>query len=215
MFSREKRKISTFLPKFAQNCYQAGAKQGIMDISLSRSDAHARGSSGDRVARADQDLRLYRRQQGHRPDRVQWRDTGAAGRKRLRQDHADEHALRHLPAGRGAYPRERQGSAYPLPARRHRPGHRHDPSALQARGRAFRAGQHRAGHHGPLRQPQTARPRDRRSVRPLWPAHRPRAQDLLPLRQREADRGDPQGALPRRAHAGAGRAHRGAYPAGD
>ena len=39
--------------------------------------------------------------------------------------------------------RRRQGGDHPLPPRRAGPGHRHDPPALQARGRVLRDGEYR------------------------------------------------------------------------
>ena len=116
-----------------------------------------------------QDLWPRRGQQGCFPGRAPRRDSGPAGRKRQRQDDPDEHDRRYLLPRRGRDLCRRQGGDHPLPPRRAGPGHRHDPPALQARGRVLRDGEYRPvdGQRREVRPEKGSRqgPRHLRKVR--------------------------------------------------
>ena len=108
-------------------------------------------------------------QRRHLPGDQAGRDPLPAGGERQRQDHADEHAGRHLLPGRREDPGERRAHHHCLPQGRLCLRHRHDPPALQAGGRVHRSGKHRpgagrraqAGSEGRLRQ----NPGDLREIR--------------------------------------------------
>ena len=142
------------------------------------------------------------------------RDPGTARRERQRQDHADEHALRHLLPGRGRDRHRRQGGRDPLAEGRLRPRHRHDPPAFQAGRRADRRGKHRARPARPAGSEGRKR-EDPRHLRSLRLRGRPEPEDLQHVRQPEADRGDREGPLPRGGYPDPRRAHRRADPAGE
>ena len=101
-----------------------------------------------RAEEHNQEVRQGGGQRPHQSVRAQRGNPGDTGRERQRQDHADEHDLRHLPSRRGPDLRERRGSEHPLPEGCLSAGHRHDPPALQAGERADGGGEHRAGAVG-------------------------------------------------------------------
>ncbi|CAN3963633.1 HTH-type transcriptional regulator PuuR, partial [Dysosmobacter welbionis] len=73
------------------------------------------------------------------------RDPRAVGRKRRRKVHADERAVRPVPAGGGRHQKRRPGGADQGPERCKRTGDRHGPPALQAGGMLFHFRQHHPG----------------------------------------------------------------------
>jgi hypothetical protein len=83
------------------------------------------------------------RQRGLPP--AQGLDPRAAGRKRRRQDHADERALRPLSAGGGERLYQRPGGGHLLAGKGHLPGHRHGAPAFYAGPAAERDGERHAG----------------------------------------------------------------------
>ena len=176
------------------------------------------GNPSSQYAEHHKDLqrREGQRQCGLRP--AQGLHPRAPGGERRRQDHADEHPLRALPAGGGHHFHQRPGGGHLLAGKGHPSGDRHGAPALHAGkaphgDRKCHAGQevppgNPAGHQGDCGGAV-------RAVGPLQNGDRPQCQDLAVVRGRAAAGGDPDRHLYGRGDFDPGRAHRRPDASGD
>ena len=179
-----------------------------------------RRSTRSRATGHHEEVRPGRRQRPGRLRLAPGRGPRPARRERRRQVDADVDPVRALPPGRGRDPRQRRaGRRSTRPSNAIELGigmvHQHFmlvPVMTVAENIVLGGEPRRRG--GLLDVREGAR-RVQRAVRALRPGGRPRRADRGRDGRRPAARGDPQDALPRRAHPRARRADRGADRAGD
>ena len=161
-----------------------------------------RGPPDPRGPGRHQDVPRRHRQRGRRPDAPRGSGAVRARRERRRQEHADEHGVRALPARRGRDPPARRARAVRQLARRHRRRHRDGAPALPAHPGVHRRREHharrRAAHAGRCSTSTRARARIRELGAQYGLDDRPRRAGRRPVGRRAAAGRADQGALPAR-----------------